>query len=555
MQKALFIAAYVLCLNFKGYAQNLKSHYSVSVGTFMDVRPEEFSRLSSIGFLYSNKLNNTYSEIFLGGYDNREAAETALGQVLAAGYSTARLQELSESEGATVTVIQIAFLDIRKGIDWKRYSTFTTLWGIINNNSLKLMVGPYTNPEEARKALLNLQKQGYKDAFSRTVNSTQLVKIGAFETDNIIKQPAISFQWNPNDNNKPVQPQSYNITPYIENPQPTPSTVEKGPPATIRVNIKRRSAIELQKILKAENFYTGSLDGYYGNGTAQAYQSALQQNRELSECRILAMNRSTSTASQGDGLQQTINRLQEDSRAPIILESYNHPLAAAYRAYHLYTTLGPDKDVNDLMNSAIRQAYINRSNRIVAPFDYRATYDYSNLEQLILHLHYIHIAPDGNYAVPCWLSKLHPRETAAAQAAVAGLGLKVENCDGEFDWEEIRMLENMSTEIGGVQVTRSVQAEADAARAVLAGTTRPLSSYAQREVEAWQNSLFAKLNAWANSDILHQNKFTAFRILYFQSLVRLEDYFLDKGLGQEDAKYLAMATVRTIAGPRLARFQ
>ena len=559
MKKVLFIAVCLFCLQSHGNSQAFKAHYSISVGTFVDARREEFAGLASIGFLYSFKMENNLSEVFLGGYDSKEAAQTALGQVLAAGYSSARLQELPESEGAIVTVIQIASLDTRKPTDWKKYGSFTSLWGIVSGNSLKLLLGPYNSPEEARKALPNVQKEGYKDAFSRSINSTHLIKIGAFETGNVIKQPAIRFQWNPGKSDAPIatrQPVTYN-TPPQDNLQPNaPLTVEKGIPATIRGNIKRRSALELQKILKAENYYTGSLDGYYGKGTAQGYQNALQYNRELNECQILAMNRpQLSAASGGDALQNTLNRLQEDSRAAIILESYNHPLANAYRAYQLFITLGPGKDVNDLMNAAIRQAYVNRSNRIIAPFDYRATYDYSDLNQLILHIHYIHIAPDGNYSVPCWLSKVHPQETASAQAAVAGSGLKVEICDGHFDWEEIRMLENMSAEIGGIQVNSSVQAEANAARAVVAGASRPLSAYAAKETETWQNTLFSKLNAWATADILHQNKFTAFRILYFQSLVRLEDYFLDKGLGQEDAKYLAIAAVRTIAGPSLGRFQ
>ena len=558
MKRVLFIAVCLLCLQPHGNAQAFKSHYSISVGTFIDARREEFAGLSPIGFLYSFKMENNYSEVFLGGYDSKEAAQTALGQVLAAGYPSARLNELPESEGATVTVIQIASLDTRKTTDWKKYSSFTSLWGSVNGSTLKLFLGPYNSPEEARKALPGVQKDGYKDAFSRNINSTQLIKIGAFETGNIIKQPAIRFQWNQKSGTPPSvqQPVSYNTLPQ-DNMQPNPGlTAEKGVSATIRGNIKRRSALELQKILKAENYYTGSLDGYYGKGTAQGYQNALQNNRELSACRILALNTPQSSAtSGGDALQNTLNRLQEDSRAPIVLESYNHPLANAYRAYHLFVTLGPGKDVNDLMNAAIRQAYVNRSNRIIAPFDYRATYDYSDLNQLILHLHYIHIAPDGGYSVPCWLSKTHPQETAAAQAAVAGSGLKVQVCDGHFDWEEIRMLEKMSAEIGGIQVNASVQAEANAARAVLAGSSRPLSPYAVKETEVWQNTLFSKLNTWATSDILHQNKFTAFRILYFQSLVRLEDYFLDKGLGQEEAKHLAIAAVRTIAGPSLVRFQ
>lgn len=565
MKRMPIILIFFLFLQVYGNGQTPSRHYAISVGTFIDVHREEFAGLDAFGFLYSFKLESNYSEVLLGGYNSLEAAQTALGRVIALGYSSARLRELPESEGAMVAVIQIAALDPRKTIDWKKYSSFTSLWGVAGENSIKLMVGPYTSPEEARKILPKIQKEGYKDAFSRNVNSIHLIKIGAFETSNIIKQPAVEFTWQ----NKPSaqqnpsfkepvgydyplnRPQSYDLQAR------TPNASEKNVVPDIRGNIKRRSALELQKILKATFYYTGSLDGYYGNGTAQAFQMALQNNRELNECRFIAMNRTQQTATPaGDALQNIINRLPEDTRAMILLEGYNHPLAYAYRAYQLFTTQGPGNDVNELMNTAIRQAYVNRSNRLVAPFDYRATYAYNNIEQLILHLHYIHIAPDGNHSVPCWLSKAYPRETGAAQAAVAGaINLKVQVCDAYFDWEEIRMLEIISAGIGGRKAGDEALAEANAARAVLFNTTRPMSAYNQKEAETWQNTLFARLTPWASTDILHQNKFTAFSILYYQCAVLLEDFYMDKGLTPQDARFLAIATLRTVTGPNLERFQ
>ncbi|MEY4134572.1 MAG: peptidoglycan-binding domain-containing protein [Saprospiraceae bacterium] len=564
MKRIPIIVIFFLFLQVYGYGQIPSRNYAISLGAFIDVNRSEFAELDAFGFLYTSKLGNNYTEVLLGGYNSLEAAQTALGLVIASGYSNARLREFAESEGAFVTVIQIASLDRRNIIDWKKYSGFTSLWGIAGENSVKLMIGPYTSPEEARQALPKIQKSGYKDAFSRNVNSIHLIKIGAFETGNVINQSSAAFSWQ----NKPStpsnppskQPDGYD---YPSNLGPVPGLQAKNPEVNginkspnIRGNIKRKSALELQKLLKAARYYTGSLDGYYGKGTEQAFQIALQNNQELIECRFIALSRpSQTTAPTGDALQNIINRLPEDARANILLEGYNHPLAYAYRAYYLFTAQGPGSEVNDLMNTAIRQAYVNRSNRLVAPFDYRSTYAYNDLGQLILHLHYIHIAPDGDHSVPCWLSKSHPQETGAAQASLAGTNLKVQVCDGHFDWEEIQMLDVISAGIGGRQASGQALAEATAARAVLFNTTRPMSAYAQKEIENWQNTLFAKLSPWANSDILHLNKFTAFSILYYQSAVLLEDFYMDKGFTPQDARFLAVATLRTFTGPNLERFQ
>jgi hypothetical protein len=46
----------------------------------------------------------------------------------------------------------------------------------------------------------------------------------------------------------------------------------------------------------------------------------------------------------------------------------------------------------------------------------------------------------------------------------------------------------------------------------------------------------------------------AFKLLYFQTLVLLEDYYMDKGLKYEDAEALGIGTLQAILGPRLAGF-
>ncbi|MBK8877817.1 MAG: hypothetical protein IPN74_04505 [Haliscomenobacter sp.] len=269
-------------------------------------------------------------------------------------------------------------------------------------------------------------------------------------------------------------PASYEYAEGRKSPSAVPSTVQAKTPSpnvreyealiepapsasNIRSNVKRRAAIELQKLLKAENFYKGSLDGYYGAGTATAYQTALQNNREL--------------------------------------------------------------------------------------FKYRL---------------YIHAAPDISYSLPCWLSSTHPLEAARAQASLGGYGnagLKVQSCDPFSKWEEVLLLEALAADLGASAPNPAQTAEAASARAALFLANRPMSAAAEREIESWYAALMANLSNWANRDPLHQKMTAAYKIAFFQACIRMEDFYMDKGFGSEEAKSLALATARAIVGPSLARFE
>ncbi|MBK6949259.1 MAG: hypothetical protein IPH16_15435 [Haliscomenobacter sp.] len=559
-------------------------YYTINLGTFVDASRDDFRPLQSVGFIYSYKLENNFSQVYLGGYDTKQAASAALTKIQSAGYSAAYIQERFLKDGQTVTVIQVGAVDIRQPVNWEKYGAIPELWGVTSGDQLKLVAGPYNNLEEARQSLPGIQKQGFRDAFIRNINSIFLIKIGSFETGNQIKQPLIQFKWNGERETAPTQktppatepPASYEYAEGRKSPSAVPSTVQAKTPSpnvreyealiepapsasNIRSNVKRRAAIELQKLLKAENFYKGSLDGYYGAGTATAYQTALQNNRELFKYRLLIQNTSApGNAGSGDPLQNAINRLPEDSRAPLVLESYNHPVAKVYQAYQIFMAYGPGADVNNLMNAAIRQAYLNKPLKAIPPFDYRASYAYNDLDQLVQHIYYIHAAPDISYSLPCWLSSTHPLEAARAQASLGGYGnagLKVQSCDPFSKWEEVLLLEALAADLGASAPNPAQTAEAASARAALFLANRPMSAAAEREIESWYAALMANLSNWANRDPLHQKMTAAYKIAFFQACIRMEDFYMDKGFGSEEAKSLALATARAIVGPSLARFE
>ena len=51
--------------------------------------------------------------------------------------------------------------------------------------------------------------------------------------------------------------------------------------------MKRNAAIEIQKILKTDKIYSGSLDGFYGEGTGKAFEAFTKSNRQWKKYQVL----------------------------------------------------------------------------------------------------------------------------------------------------------------------------------------------------------------------------------------------------------------------------
>ncbi len=576
MKKRLLFLLCTLCWSTFSIAQN---YYTIMVGTFLDAKSQDFDPIRPLGLVYAYPANGNLSQVYLGGFDDKAEAEKVAQNLKQRGYANASVQERRLSDGKTVTVIQMATRMITKEIEWEKFEEIGNLYAILNGDRVKVMTGIYANVNEAKQALDQIRKSGYSDAFVKNVNSNLLVKIGEFETG--IKKALIplSFDQNTPQDRIATQPKNSNIPDDVpmgyDNSQvtarsplaaqtanvnmPDVTTSQKMTMPEIRVKIKRRSVLELQKILKAEKAYTSSLDGYYGKGTESAYEEVMASNRELQKYLHLAetMEGPTETGA-GNNLQKAINHLPSDPTAPTVVENSQAPVAKAYQAYLLYSTLGASNEVNNLMNGAIKSAYSGKKLQNQPPFDYNATYAYQDLSQLIQHLFYIHAAPGNTYAVPCWLYDRHPRETAKAQAAFAGYDnndLKLQACDQFLDWPEIKVLQAIAADLNTDSKVNTSRLSADASkRAHLFTSPQALNASEMKIIESWNTALWNNLNSWSNRDPIHQRVVVALKVAYFQSQVRLEDYFMDQGFNADDSKGLALATLETLVGYYLDRF-
>lgn len=567
MQKFGYAVLFVLAISLSAFAQN-NAYYTVLVGTFLDAKAQEFENLRALGFLYATKLEGNLTQVYIGGFNKQGDAEKMASAVRSKGYSGAFVQERLLSEGKSTIIIQMGIRSIKKNIDWEDYYRAGALYVILNGNQIKIVTGLYNDIDDAKKDVSRVRKLGFKDAFVKRINTTLLHQVNSFEAGGL-KRPL--FDLTLEDDPQKNRPISYDVIPKNYEDVRPKSPVVKDPslpnrvlgtdsalPA-IRSKVKRRSALELQKVLKVQGTYSSSLDGYYGKGTTAAYEKTLASNRDLQKYLVLSQYMNSDGRTNSDGaLQNIISNLIDDPSAPASLEKYNLPIANVYKAYLIFTTIGPNAEVNDLMNTAIRKAYQGEKIKNQSPFNYNATYAYEDLEQLILHVHYVHSAPNTDIAAPCWLFQIHPRETTNAYKVYSNFDndhFQVQTCDEFMYWPEVKLVQTIASDLNpDSKINQSDIAQAASKRASLFLSPSKLSTSEQKKLTKWNTKIWDNINSWAARDALHQRLVTAFKIAYFQSQVRLEDYFMNKGFKRKEAEGLALATLQTIAGPHLARF-
>ena len=570
LKKTVFMAAALAA----ALILQAQERYVVQIGNFMEARAEDFSGLRSIGFVYAAPVEAGIMSVMLGGYDSKDAADRAVAQVRGKGYPSAYARQVFLREGTNVAVIQLGTEKASSRINWERYAAAGDLYGIMGAGDLRVVTGPFASMDEARKRLDGIRKAGFKDAFSRAVNSMTLHRLAEFETG--IKKPLLQLNIQTEtpapQASIPVIPPDYDMSGIrIRSPESAPATPQAqtipviqtrsgnaGAPGqlpAIRGNVRRRSALELQQALKAEGVYTGPLDGLYGGGTTNGYNAFAGSNRQMLRYRALAGTTVRPGLSPAAArLQRALDAMPDDPAAVVEVTTSGGALAKAYQAYVLFTNRGPSTEINQLMNTAIKEAFEGKAMRKAPPFDTRATYAYNNLDQLLLHLHYLHSAPGNAVTAPCWLTQRHPAEMARVYETYAG------NADGDFPfrgcdqlstWPEVAIMTAMAQNWGG---NTAEDAAATAKRAKLFNAPAAPKKDDDIVAENWNIRVWKGLDSWAQRDPLNQDLIKAFRVAYHQSQVRLEDHFMDKGFNAEAARTLALSTLQTLAGHHLQRF-
>ena len=283
----------------------------------------------------------------------------------------------------------------------------------------------------------------------------------------------------------------------------------------------------------------------------------LTEDLNIQKYRLLVPLYTLDQQASGSTFQQAINQLPYDANAPLTIQSNNTATGQAYQAYLLFTSLGASQQVNQLMNSAIKRAYANTrvSTQI---FNYQATYAYQDLQQLLLHLFYVHASPTNSHTLPCWFNDRHPQETAQALRHMGNYRAQVgrSGCDPFSQWQEIQLLQTIAYDIA--PETAQLTAERQAAQNLvseLALSSTAINPTQATLLETWQNSTWRNINSWSAGNAYLENLANSLRFAYLQSAVRMEDYYMNQGFEAAEARALSIASLRAILEVPLRQFE
>lgn len=564
-----------------------QDYYTAFVGSFVNARPQDFNEARKLGFIYTQINPDQLEEVYLGQFPSQDKAANAVQALVNLGFTNAQVVAGSYGDATEVPVIQIATRYSNKTINWENLSKAGPLNVLIADGTIKVLTGTFANLESAKAELPRIRSLGFSDAFVKLVKRGQVLPVTDLATgikEDLIPLTLTDTQTNPANpptstvrpepTNSPVQPSTTEPrSPYVPRPSnnepeviPTaanfPDVRAVAAPATpavptIRGNIKRSAVTGLQRVLQAEGYYNSTLDGYYGGGTTAAYERMLNQDQRIQKYRLLIPFYGTTSSANTGGFQGAIDQLPYDPNAPLVIESNSAPIGQAYRAYLMFTSLGPNVQVNQLMNSAIKRAYAN-TGVSTSVFNYQATYAYQDLPQLLQHLFFVHAAPTNTYTLPCWFNDRHPNETTQALRQMGNYSSQLtrSGCDPFSEWEEVKLLQTIAFDIAP-EASR-LTAERQATQSLLSELALSTEAVAPTQatlLDTWQNNLWQNVNSWAAKDAYLQGVATSLRFAYFQSAVRLEDYFMDRGFDSMQARPLAIAALRAMLEVPLEKFE
>ena len=227
--------------------------YTIQLGAFDDnVKQADFEAIRSYAYVYKRD-----GLVFVGAFPTEESAEPILAKLKAKGYDDAFIASRSLKKAKTVHVIQLASKAAGETVNWKTFAKIGDLYSMPNASQLRIVHGYYSDINDARVKLKEVQNMGFEDAFIKTVKDIQLTPISEFDTGD---KKLIVTSEEAEVGTKGI-PKSYNDMPTV--------------------SLKRKSTIKLQEALKEIGTYGGLIDGQFGKGTSTAFDKAMKFNRRL----------------------------------------------------------------------------------------------------------------------------------------------------------------------------------------------------------------------------------------------------------------------------------
>ena len=468
--------------------------FALNIGNFANPELADFAALQKVGLVYAVPLGSDQSQIFVGDYPDKVAANAALKSIKKA-FPEAYVAEKKVTT-LNASTIQLASKKIGEKINWKPFENAGNICAVSDGKTLRIVSAGFANDSLATIALADLKALGYKDAILKKYPEVNLHKISKFESGL--------------DLNGEIKKT------IVKSPKKPPIII---PPSVITVdNYKGNYATsELKHALSALGTYKGKIDDKADATLTKAFEEAKTKDNVLAKYSVLAKSYKVDNQKVSE-LQQAINNIGKDAAASTkILEKSTQPIAKAYRAYLLFTQNGDAQTINKLMNEAIQTAFKGmKENKF--NFDAASVYDYKDLSQVVKHIRYIQGIAKDEPAAPTWLFTEHPTE---AKAAFTG-DYKMEASDPAMDIEAIRLTKL----IGDDMVANAAKNAKEDSENASERTKMMLNPVAVTEnQDVWNKELWEELDVWASKDALHQQTVKAFKTTFYQSVLLLQQQY------------------------------
>jgi len=542
-------------------AQN-KWVYTVQIGSFVNPKISEFNSIRPSGFVYAEPYKDKFSKVFYGEFRDALSANDALEAINQQGFG-GFVQQRTLSNSSSVIVVQFATQKIAAPINWEGLNTIGKLYTILTDpNIVKLVTGPFPDMATARKRVKTIQALGYKDAFVKTINTKLLHEVGDFERGvdqikrnlNTAVEAILKEDTSPQKGSSDVA-RSNNLPTAFEAPTAKINTnAPKSNAPKIRPLIKRTSALDLQKVLKLNKFYQGSLDGFYGGRTASGYKNFVDTDLQYKKYALLDNFLFQEKGGNALDFQGIIDKLpQNPNAAKVALSNNKLPLAKAYQAYSLMINNGSLTEINRLMNAAIKETFSDKRIKNAPPFNFNANYSYEDMSQFLLHLRYLHAAPKNeNYSIPCWLFENHPKAAFAAFKAnskfASFANTKISTCENFDEWLPIKMMNHIISDLQPVNLSADQKVQQNtltSARNFQYLFPEKLDKNQKAITDKWLIDFWKQMDSSAATYPVLGKNLVTLKVLFFQSQVLLEDYFMNEGFTPDAAEGLALSVLKT----------
>ena len=295
-----------------------ENFYKVKLGTFVSPHHEDFEAIHQLGFVYSDPKAANHELISIGDYTTYEKAVEVMQQVRQSGFpdAIALLKPMPRKE-RRIPVVQMAQIPAIGKKDWGAFfRAHPTIYARQLDGLITVYAGGFDDEAAAKISVSLTEGAGFTGAFAKMIKTNHLQSVKEFESGiemQIATAPAQPTSINIGNDVLTAKSAELPVTEIVVAPAtPAPVVSERVMPSvetqpiqittsepstttkqttiaypSINAKVKRNAAIEIQKILKTDKIYSGSLDGFYGEGTGKAFEAFTKSNRQWKKYQVL----------------------------------------------------------------------------------------------------------------------------------------------------------------------------------------------------------------------------------------------------------------------------